>query len=347
MDKCGRFPDHRTMNQRYSASVTSLSWIPSEAMTGVMRLPMNLGISHYDDPPPDRIDDLEALRRADRFRFANHLEAWIEVDDDGTIVDAGYAGGGMIGATTLRLGGTSMTIPAVAFSDLQREPGIEGDRAVFVQTAGGRTGAPMPRKVDRPPFVQITAPTAWTTLQLEITTDGSASFEVVGASPFPRHWIYDTDGALAAKSGLTDYGKWSREYFGDHSPWGDVDSPALVTEVETALERQLSLQIMREGEKPEIRSVPVGSSLTRQGEKGEELYLVLDGVLSVDIDGETLAEIGPGAIVGERAALEGGTRTSTLTAITPVKVAVAGHAAIDPAKLEALAAGHRREETSR
>lgn len=345
MDKGGSLPDHGAMNTRFAASVTSLSWIPSEAMTGVMRLPMDLGISHYDDPPPDRIDDLEALRRDDRFRFANHLEAWIEVDDKGEIVDAGYAGGGSIGATTLRLGGASMTIPAVAFPDLQREPVIEDDRAVFVQTAGGRTGAPMPRKVDRPPFVQVTAPTAWTTLQLEIRTDGSTAFEVAGASPFPRHWIYDPDGVLTAKSGLTDYSRWSRESFGDHSPWGDVDSPALVTEVETALERQLSLQIMREGEKPEIRSLPEGSTLTREGEEGDELYLILDGVLSVAVDGDTLAEIGPGAIVGERAALEGGTRTSTLRAVTPVKVAVASHVAIDPGKLEALAAGHRREET--
>lgn len=335
------------MNQRYSASVTSLSWIPSEAMTGVMRLPMNLGISHYDDPPPDRIEDLEALRDADRFRFANRLEAWIEVGDDGAVVDAGYSGGGMIGATTLHLGGTSMTIPAVPFPDLKRDPVIESDRAVFVQTAGGRTGAPMPRKVDRPPFVQITAPTAWTTLQLEITAEGKSSFEVAGASPFPRHWIYDAEGRLAAKSGLTDYGKWSREYFGDHTPWGEVDSPALVTEVETALERQLSLQIMREGERPEIRAIEAGAALTRQGEEGHELYLVLDGVLAVDVDGEVVAEIGPGAIVGERAALEGGTRTSTLTAVTPVKVAVADHAAIDPAKLQALAAGHRREEAGR
>lgn len=335
------------MTQRHTASVTSVSWIPSEAMTGVMRLPMNLGISHYDDPPPDRIEDLDALRRADRFRFANHLEAWIEVGDDGRIVDAGHSGGGMIGATTLRLGGASMTIPAVSFPDLQRDPVIEGDRAVFVQTAGGRTGAPMPRKVDRPPFVQVTAPTAWTTLRLEITIDGSAAFQVDGASPFPRHWIYDGDGRLAAKSGLTDYGRWSREYFGDHTPWGDVDSPALVTEVETALERQLSLQIMREGEKPEIRSVDVGVTLTRQEEGGQELYLILDGVLSVDVDGEVLAEIGPGAIVGERAALEGGKRTSTLTAVTPVKVAVASGAAIDPVKLKALSAGHRREEAGR
>ena len=37
--------------------------------------------------------------------------------------------------------------------------------------------------------------------------------------------------------------------------------------------------------------------LTEQGDEGNELYL-LDGVLAVEVDGETVAEIGPGAILG-------------------------------------------------
>src|SRR5690348_14053568 len=40
---------------RIESSVTSLSWIPSEAISGVMRLPFDLGPVHYDDPPPDHI----------------------------------------------------------------------------------------------------------------------------------------------------------------------------------------------------------------------------------------------------------------------------------------------------
>ena len=327
---------------RIEKSVTSISWIPSEAMTGIMKVPMDLGISHYDEPLPDRIESLEELRVNDRFRFANELRAWVDVED-GEIVDAGYSGGGHIGATTIAIGPGSVTIPAVPFPDLQEEPVMEGTRARFRQTAGGRTGAPMPRTVARPPFVQITAPTAWTTLELTIEADGSSSFEVVGASPFPRHWIYDTEGELAAKSGLIDYSKWSKEYFGDHTPWGDVDSPALVTEVETALERELSTHIMGEDHKPEIRRVDEGGLLTEEGAAGDELFLLLDGVLSVEVGGEKLAELGPGAIVGERAILEGGTRTSTLRAITPVKVAVATADQVDQHKLMELAAGHMRE----
>ncbi len=44
-------------------------------------------------PPPEKIDDLEALRDEDRFRFANILDAWVEVDEKGKIKDFGYSGG--------------------------------------------------------------------------------------------------------------------------------------------------------------------------------------------------------------------------------------------------------------
>ena len=77
---------------RIESSVMSVSWIPSEAVTGMTKLPFEVGVTHYDNPPPDVIDDLEGLGAADRFRFANRLRAWIEVEG-GAIVDHGYAGG--------------------------------------------------------------------------------------------------------------------------------------------------------------------------------------------------------------------------------------------------------------
>jgi CRP-like cAMP-binding protein len=74
------------------------------------------------------------------------------------------------------------------------------------------------------------------------------------------------------------------------------------------------------------------------------MYLLLDGVLSVEVDGEAVAEVGPGSILGERALIEGGTRTSTLRATTPVTVAVATAPDIHPGVLAELASGHRRED---
>lgn len=87
-----------------------------------------------------------------------------------------------------------------------------------------------------------------------------------------------------------------------------------------------------------------GDDLVRQGEPGDELFLLLDGVLTVLVDGVPVAELGPGAVGGERALLEGGHRTSTLRARTPVRVAVATAGQVDPAALAELAGGHRREE---
>ncbi len=284
------------------------------------------------------------MRAADRFRFANDLRAWIEVERD-RIADFGYSGSGLIGATTLALGVGQVTIAAVSFPDLRAEPIVGESSVTFRQTTGGRTGAPLPRAINRPPFVKIIAPTVWTTLALTIHADGSSDFEVAGASKMPRHWIYDRNMDLAAKSGMIDFKGWTQESFGDNTPWGDADSAAIVTAVETALERELSIHIMRSGAKPKFRRLSEGSTLVRQGDEGHELFLLLDGVLTVEVDGAAIAEVGPGSILGERAVIEGGTRTSTLRAATPVKVAVASASEIKPETLAELATHHRREET--
>ena len=59
---------------------------------------------------------------------------------------------------------------------------------------------------------------------------------------------------------------------------------------------------------------------------------------------DRLAEYGPGAMLGERAALEGGTRTSTLVAVTPCRVASVPAVQLDLSDLAELATGHRRED---
>ena len=195
--------------------------------------------------------------------------------------------------------------------------------------------------------MQWQAPLVWTTLSLTLHAGGTAESSMTGASPFPRHWVYDAEGALSHKSGLTDFSDWYRRSFGRHSPWGDEDSAALVTAVETALERSLSAQLMHGAGKPRISRLAAGDVLVRQGEPGADIYLVLDGVIRVEHDGERLAEYGPGAMLGERAHLEGGARTSTLVAVTACRVAAVDAAQLDRSALEELSGGHRREETAR
>lgn len=326
---------------RHEGSVTSISWIPSEAMTGPMRVPMDLGIGHYDQAPPDHVEksDLEELRQADRFRFANHLAAWIETDGE-SIVDAGYVGGGYVGSTTAKLG-LAVTFPGVSFPVLHEMPATTDGKAIFRQTVGGRTGAPMPHRIDRPPYIRMTAPTAWTTLQLTIYLDGSSDFEMVGASPFPRHWIYDAEGDITAKSGLIDYTEWTRVNDHTHTPWHDFERSVLMSDVESQIERQLSSVVM--GNKHELIDLTEGEILIEQGEPGGIISLILDGLLIVEVDGVQVAELGPGAIVGERAILEGGFATATVKTVTQVKAASIPSDLFDREDLEQVATHHHGE----
>ncbi|HEU6445220.1 MAG TPA: cyclic nucleotide-binding domain-containing protein [Gaiellaceae bacterium] len=329
---------------RVEKSVTAVTWIPSEAIEGMPKLPFELGMTSYDDPPPDHLarGELEALRDRNGFREANELRAWIDVDD-GKIVDAGYSGGAIIGTTHVKVGPKTLSFPGVKYPLLQAEPEIGPDWVKFVQSAGGRMGLPAPRRVSGKPFFQLASASAWTTLQLIIYADGTSKHRLSGASPFPRHWIYDDSGTLVEKSGEIDFERWWRESYGPNTPWGGDDSPALVAAVETELERELSQIIMAEARALTRREIAKGETLVEQDEPGTAIFLILDGMLDVEVDGEVVAEVGPGAIVGERASIEGGMRTSTLRAASTVRAVVIPASSIDVGEMTALASGHRRE----
>ncbi|HEX3195758.1 MAG TPA: cyclic nucleotide-binding domain-containing protein [Streptosporangiaceae bacterium] len=329
---------------RFESSITSVSWIPSESVAGLYKAGFAVGASHPDDPPPEVLEDLDGLFAAGKFRFANRLTAWIEVEDS-RVVDAGYAGRGYISGTRFGWGPhREVAFQPAEFPEIRATPEITATGARFGQTTGGRTGAPMPRPVSGKPFLQWLAPTVWTTLTLTIGADGSARGEMTGASPFPRHWIYDDQGQLVAKSGLADFSEWMATAHGQHSPWGQEDSQPLVTVAESALERQLSTTIMRGGAKPAVRKLAKGMLLAEQGDPGDDIYLLLDGVLSVSVDGIQVGELGPGAVMGERALLEGGRRTATLRAVTDCVIATAAKDQIDRGSLSSLAELHHRED---
>jgi hypothetical protein len=330
----------------YESSVTSVSWIPSDVVAGLPKVGFRIGAVHYDDPPPDVLGDLDELFAAEGFRFANRLTAWIEVEE-GHVVDAGYSGRGYMSQTRVRLGSkTQIVFQPAEFPELRSTPEVTDTGVRFVQTTGGRTGMPTPRPAKRKPFFQWVSPSCWTTLALTIRIDGSAEYDLVGASKFPRHWVYDGHGQLVSKSALAASREWMETSFGPHSPWGSEDVEPLLSAVETALERELSSAIMREGAKPSIRKIRSGSWLTRQGDVDDEVYLLLNGALAVSVDGEELGELGPGAVVGERAVLEGGRRSASLCALTDCIVAVAAAGELSEEKLRALTAEHRREQTA-
>jgi hypothetical protein len=328
---------------RVEGSATSVSWIPSEAVTGPTKATFGIGITHYDAPPPDTLGDLKELCAADGFRFANRLRAVVEFDGD-NVVSHEVEGGIVMGSTTVNVAKLGATFEAVSLPDL-RGPVETGPGWVrFTQTCGGRTALPLPRPVRHPPFVKLQAPIVWTTLSLTLRADGTTEVALPSASRFPRHWVYDSAGTLVLKTALAEYHEWMAHSFGKRTPWGEQDSEVLTTAAESALERDLSSRIMSGRGRPDVRRVDAGEVLARQGEPGEEIYLLLDGVLTVDVDGEAISELGPGAVVGERAVIEGGRRTSTLTAATKVKVVAVSSADVDVERLRELATSHRHED---
>lgn len=323
--------------------MTVISWIPSEAIRGLPNLPFQVGVTHIDDPPPDRLDSVTGLIEEQKLRFANVLEGWIEVDERG-IVGYGGAGRGHMGSSVVSVGPRSLSLPGLSLPDLRPDPVVTPQSVTFRQTAGGRASLPAPRRVKHKPFIQISSPVVWTTLELELFADGSADGRLVGSSPFPRHWVYDGAGKLAAKSGLIDFKQWYHHAFGGVTPWEAADLDALTTEVETELERRLSSSIMRTSARTHRRKLQAGEVLYHQGDGGADLFLVLDGVASVEVDGEIVAEIGPGAVMGERALIEGGRRTATVRAVTPLRGVVVPPELVDREALEELSSSHRREE---
>ena len=67
-----------------------------------------------------------------------------------------------------------------------------------------------------------------------------------------------------------------------------------------------------------LLSVEEGSVLTTEGTSGRECFVIADGKARVTIGGRKVGEVGPGECVGEMALLDGGRRTATVTAESPM-----------------------------
>jgi CRP-like cAMP-binding protein len=73
-------------------------------------------------------------------------------------------------------------------------------------------------------------------------------------------------------------------------------------------------------------SVDAGTVLVKQGSYVTEFFIVETGTAKVERDGKLLAEVGPGDFQGEISLLDGGPRTATVTATSPMTILVANHA---------------------
>jgi CRP/FNR family cyclic AMP-dependent transcriptional regulator len=67
-----------------------------------------------------------------------------------------------------------------------------------------------------------------------------------------------------------------------------------------------------------------GRAIVEQDRPGNDCYVILTGTAVVTRDGATVASIGPGDHFGELAVLDGGPRTATVTATSPIDLLVIG-----------------------
>ena len=72
-----------------------------------------------------------------------------------------------------------------------------------------------------------------------------------------------------------------------------------------------------------------GEALTRQGEPGDDFFLVVDGTVVVERNGQRVAKLGPGDFLGEISLVDGRPRTATATADGPVRLLVLSHRDFD------------------
>jgi CRP-like cAMP-binding protein len=84
---------------------------------------------------------------------------------------------------------------------------------------------------------------------------------------------------------------------------------------------------------PEFLEIRSGEVLLKEGDVGEEMYVLIEGTAKIEYRGMFFAEIGPGDFVGELAVIDGSPRLATTSAITDCRFV-----AINRARFEFLVA---------
>jgi CRP-like cAMP-binding protein len=72
----------------------------------------------------------------------------------------------------------------------------------------------------------------------------------------------------------------------------------------------------------EIVEAPAGRVLVQAGDPGDEFSLIVDGRARVEVPDRTPVQLGPGDYFGEMSLLDGGPRSATVVAETPLRLLV-------------------------
>jgi CRP-like cAMP-binding protein len=88
-------------------------------------------------------------------------------------------------------------------------------------------------------------------------------------------------------------------------------------------------QLARVARISDVRELPAGAVVCREGEPGEEFFVIVDGAAAVSRGGRPVATVGTGDFFGEIALLERVRRTATVMAATPLRFLVIRAEAFD------------------
>lgn len=69
-----------------------------------------------------------------------------------------------------------------------------------------------------------------------------------------------------------------------------------------------------------LESVAEGKTIIREGGFSNDFYIIDDGTVKVEREGDHLADLGPGDVFGEQGLLEKQERSATVTATSPVRL---------------------------
>lgn len=69
-------------------------------------------------------------------------------------------------------------------------------------------------------------------------------------------------------------------------------------------------------------TLPEGKALTREGERGREFVVIVEGTADVRRNGRRISRLGPGDFVGEIALISGAPRTATVTTTSETRLLV-------------------------
>ena len=89
-----------------------------------------------------------------------------------------------------------------------------------------------------------------------------------------------------------------------------------------ALDRRSLEEVARLADEVDL---PEGRVVTRQGASGAEFFVIIDGTVRIDRDGEHLTDLGAGDFFGELSLLGEVPRTATATCTSPCRLLVVGH----------------------